>query len=285
VWIIVTYVFISCGFVDYDPIKHTRRNWNLNHTARQHEIFRLVQKKSSCSISDLARILQVSGETIRRDVKRLAEQDLVVKTHGEISLPVENEEPPIMNRMLRQVEEKKRIADAVATRIDDGDSLIIDTGSTTAFCAQALRNHSNLTIVTNSSYISNLLATRNGNRVFMTGGELRPHDAAAFGPSVINFLGSFHTQKSILSIGAVHSEKGCMNYELCEAEFSRAVIAQSDYVIMATDASKFGKVGLAKVCDFANIDLLVTDQRPGRATDKQMGSHNVELLVADTVPM
>ena len=204
----------------------------------------------------------------------------MVKTHGGISLPIESEEPPIMNRMLRMVEEKKRIADAVAATIEDGDSIIIDTGSTTAFCAQALRNHSNLTIVTNSSYISNLLATRNGNRVFMTGGELRTHDAAAFGPSVIEFLSNLHTHKSILSIGAVHLTKGCMNFELCEAEFSRAVIEHSDYVIMATDASKFGKNGIARVCDLERIDMLVTDKTPNPKLRKQLTAKNVKLTVA-----
>ncbi|MBX2838929.1 MAG: DeoR/GlpR family DNA-binding transcription regulator [Gammaproteobacteria bacterium] len=252
----------------------------MRNTQRQHEIFRLVQKRGSCTISDLARELQVSGETIRRNVRQLSEEGLVVKTHGEISLPIESEEPPIMNRMLRMVEEKKRIADAVAAEVEDGDSLIIDTGSTTAFCAQALRNHSNLTVVTNSSYISNLLATRNGNRIFMTGGELRSHDAAAFGPSVIDFLRNFHTHKSILSIGAVHVTLGCMNYELCEAEFSRAVIAHSDYVIMATDASKFGKNGIAKVCDLAKIDMLVTDQVPSPKMRKQLTAKDVQLKVA-----
>ncbi len=252
----------------------------LSSSQRQHEIFRLVQKRGSCSISDLARELQVSGETIRRNVRLLSEEGLVLKTHGGVSLPMESEEPPIMNRMLRTVEEKKRIADAVAAQIEDGDSLIIDTGSTTAFCAQALRNHSNLTIVTNSSYISNLLATRNGNRVFMTGGELRPHDAAAFGPSVISFLGAFHTHKSILSIGAVHLTKGCMNFELCEAEFSKAVIAHSDYVILATDASKFSKSGIAKVCDLEEIDMLVTDQKPNPKMCKQLIAKNVKLTVA-----
>ena len=252
----------------------------MKNSQRQHEIFRLVQKRGSCSISDLARELQVSGETIRRNVKQLSQEGLIVKSHGGISLPIESEEPPIMNRMLRMVEEKKRIADAVAAAIEDGDSIIIDTGSTTAFCAQALRNHTNLTVVTNSSYISNLLAPRNGNRVFMTGGELRPHDAAAFGPSVIQFLSNFHTHKSILSIGAVHKTNGCMNFELCEAEFSRAVIEHSDYVIMATDASKFSKHGLAKVCDLADIDLLVTDQKPDPKIVDQLNINEVNLLVA-----
>lgn len=252
----------------------------MSRSMRQHEIYRLVQKQGSCSISELARTLNVSGETIRRNVRTLSSEGLVVKVHGGISLPIQNQEPPIMNRMLRMVAEKKKIAEAVAREIESGDSLIIDTGSTTAFCAQALRSHDNLTVITNSSYISNLLASRNGNRVFMAGGELRGHDAAAFGPSVIDFIRRFSVDRSILSIGAVHPQHGCMNYELCEAEFSRAVIEQSGQVILATDASKFGASGLARVCGLDEVDILVSDVTPDPPLRSLLQRNDVRLVVA-----
>ncbi len=247
---------------------------------RQQEIYRLVQVKGACSIAELARELDVSGETIRRNVKDLVQEGLIVKSHGGISLPSHNQEPPIINRMQRKVEEKKRIAEAVSSRVEDGDSIIIDTGSTTAFCAQALRAHSNLTVVTNSSYIANLLATRNENRVFMVGGELRAHDAAAFGSHAIEFVENFHAEKCILSIGAIHSDRGCMNFELCEAEFSRAVLKHSDYAILASDSSKFGRTGIARVCGFDGINLLVTDEIPNAPLDTRFGDADVEVLVA-----
>jgi len=252
----------------------------MNQSIRQHEIYKLVQKKGTCTISELARLLNVSGETVRRNLKGLTAEGLVVRVHGGVSLPLENQEPPIVNRMKRMVAEKKRIAEAVADRIEDGDSLIMDTGSTTAFCAQALLGHSNLTIVTNSSYIANLLASRNGNRVFMAGGELRAHDAAAFGPSVINFVKDFQTDKSVLSIGAIHPQNGCMNYELCEADFSRAVLDQSNLVILASDASKFNRNGIARVCDLDRVDLLVTNESPGHSLLSKLQEAKVEVIVA-----
>ena len=247
---------------------------------REHDIYRLVQRKGSCTISELARALNVSGETIRRNVKKLSAEGLVIKRHGGITLPIQSQEPPIMNRMQRSVSEKKRIAELVASQIEDGDSVIIDTGSTTAYCAQALQGHSNLTIVTNSSYISNLLASRNGNRVFMAGGELRAHDAAAFGSSVIDFFKSFHADKSIISIGAVDARHGCMNYELCEAEVARVVIQQSELVILATDATKFGQCSVAKVCDLGDIDVMVTDKQPSQALAQEIERSGVTLKLA-----
>lgn len=252
----------------------------MNQSIRQHEIYKLVRKKGTCTISELARLLNVSGETVRRNLKGLTAEGLVVRVHGGVSLPLENQEPPIVNRMQRMVAEKKRIAAAVAEQIEDGDSLIMDTGSTTAFCAQSLLGHANLTIVTNSSYIANLLASRNGNRVFMAGGELRAHDAAAFGPSVIDFVKKFQTDKSVLSIGAIHPENGCMNYELCEADFSRAVLDQSDLVILATDASKFNRNGIARVCDFGRVDVLITNEDPGQDLMSMLREARVEVLIA-----
>ena len=270
---------LICGLVTTFSHSQEASTPPMNRSIRQHEIFKLVQKKGACTIAELAVTLNVSGETIRRNVKGLAAEGLIVKTHGGIALPINNQEPPIMHRMQRMVAEKKRIAEAVAGYVEDGDSLIIDTGSTTAFCAQSLQAHSNLTVVTNSSYIANLLASRNGNRVFMAGGELREHDAAAFGPSVTEFVEKFHTQKSILSIGAIDASKGCMNYELCEADFSRSVLKQSDQVILATDASKFGKNGVAKVCGFDEIDLLVTSAQPDEELTSQLKQSGVALVV------
>jgi DeoR family glycerol-3-phosphate regulon repressor len=266
--------------VDFTHQSQPKRHRIMNRSIRQHEIFKLVQKQGTCTISELARMLNVSGETIRRNLKGLTAEGLVVRAHGGVSLPIQNQEPPIVNRMQRMVVEKKRIAEAVSGRIEDGDSIIIDTGSTTAYCAQSLLRHSNLTVVTNSSYIANLLASRNGNRVFMAGGELRAHDAAAFGPSVISFVKNFQTDKSVLSIGAIHPDNGCMNYELCEADFSRAVISQSSYVILATDASKFDRNGIARVCDLDQIDLLVTNDHPGPNLTHKLQESRVELMIA-----
>ena len=172
----------------------------MNTSIRQHEIYRLVQSRGSCSIAELAGLLGVSGETVRRNVKNLVEDGLVARVHGGISLPLNDREPPILKRMQRNVAAKRAIAQELAQLVQDGDTLILDTGSTTAFAAQALLARHGLTVITNSSYIANVLAAKESNRIFMAGGELRPHDAAAFGPSVVAFLNQFEAQRAILSM-------------------------------------------------------------------------------------
>ena len=257
------------------------RLYTMKKSIRQHEIFKLVKSEGSSSIADIAEKLDVSTETVRRNVKRLVSEGLVVKVHGGIALPLHDREPPILKRLHHNVSAKKRIARAVAGLVEDGDNLIIDTGSTTAYIAQALMTRDDLTVITNSSYIANLLASNRSNHVFMTGGELRPHDAAAFGPSVIEFLRQFEAHRAILSMATVHETKGFMNYHLCEAEFSRAVMQQSEQVVVAADASKFGRSGLTRVCRLDEIDLLVTDEAPAEALGAALKSAEVEVVVSE----
>ena len=250
-------------------------------TVRQTEILKLVREHGACAIGQLAEQLKVSDETIRRNVKPLVSEGLVDKVHGGIVLPDQYREPPIHKRMRQQAEAKKLIAALVARRVRNGESLMIDTGSTTAYVAHALAGHSDLVVVTNSPYIAGLLAGRNGNRVFMAGGELRAHDGAAFGPETIAFIKRFEVRHAILSMGAIHADKGCMYYHLCEAEYSRAIIDQAEQVTVAADRTKFGRTSLVKVCDLAEIDALVTDQAPDARLARRLQEAEVELRVAE----
>lgn len=249
-------------------------------TVRQTEILKLVREQGACAIGQLAAQLQVSDETIRRNVKPLVSEGLVEKVHGGIVLPDQYREPPIHKRMRQQAEAKKRIAAQVAAGVRNGDSLMIDTGSTTAYVGHALADHSELVVVTNSPYIAGLLAARNGNRVFMAGGELRAHDGAAFGPETIAFVRRFEVRHAILSMGAVHADKGCMYYHLCEAEYSRAIIDQAERVTVAADHTKFGRTSLVRVCGLEEIDALVADRAPEPALARRLREAEVELRVA-----
>lgn len=250
-------------------------------SVRQSEILKLVRQRGSCTIGDLAQRLRVSDETIRRNVKPLVSEGLVLKVHGGIILPDRFNEPPIQRRMQDQRDAKERIADLVAAQIHNGDSLILDTGSTTTYVARALVEHSNLVVVTNSSQIASFLATRNGNRVFMAGGELRAHDGAAFGADTLDFVRRFQVRTAILSMGALHPEKGFMVYHLCEAEFSRAALAQAEQSIAVVDSSKFDRSSLVKVCELDAIDQLVTDSPPDRELAQGLAVAGVTVQVAE----
>ncbi len=245
---------------------------------RREEILRLVRVRGDCSIAELASALEVSDETIRRSVRPLVEEGLVEKVHGGVVLGGAIGEPPFQRRMQRQVAEKETIADLVADLVTSGDSIMMDTGSTNAYVARALRRHDNLTVVTNCTEIARILAPIPGNRVLITGGELRADDSAAFGTASIDFVSQFHVSFAILSIGAITAQGEFMDYHLAEAEFSRAVIRQAATTIVAADHSKFGSHAFVKVCDSDHIDILVSDRPPAHALAERLREAAIRVL-------
>lgn len=229
---------------------------------RRGEIKRLLQDEGTISIADLALKLGVSLETIRRDVKPLTNEGAITRIHGAVGLPQHLGEAPFELRMRENADAKRMIAQFVARTIGNGDSIMLDTGTTTSFLARELLQHRNLTVVTNSSDIARTLATVNGNKVFMAGGELRSDSGAAFGVSAIEFVSRFSVAHAVISIGAIDASGGVMDYDLEEAEFARTVLSRGARTVAITDATKFGRRGLVQVCGFGGFDELVTDLAP-----------------------
>ena len=249
---------------------------------REQEILRAVQAAGgSCRIGFLARQLNVSDETIRRNIKSLEASGLVKKVHGGVSLTglVSVEEPPFLRRMGRNTEIKKALAAHVAKKIENGDSLILDVGSTTAFVARALQHHQNLYVVTNSIAVAHMLTSRNNNRVFLAGGELRALDGAAFGLGAVDFIKQFNVKYAILSATAVNAKHGFMLSDIQEADISCAAMSQAETSIVIADNSKFGMKAPVKVKKLENIDMLVTDMPPDAQVAAMLDENDIEVEV------
>lgn len=248
-------------------------------TNRAAEILRLLRLHGSCRIVDLAETLQVSDETIRRNIRPLVRRGLVLKVHGGIMLPDRMGEPPFQNRMQENREVKQRIAALAALQIKDGDSLILDGGATTAHVALALTGHRGLQVVTNSTEIARTLVGGEGNSVYMACGELRADDAAAFGIRACEFVRQFHVRHAILSIGAVNAW-GFMDQHPCEAEFARAGMAQAERVLVVADRTKCGRDGFVRVCGLDEVDMLITDAEPPSSIARPLADAEVDVLIA-----
>jgi DeoR family glycerol-3-phosphate regulon repressor len=252
----------------------------MNHSKRHGEILRLVREEGTISIADLAARLDVSLETVRRDVKPLTNDGSVLKMHGAIGLPSLAGEAPFERRMRENADAKRAIAKHIAATIRDGESVMLDTGTTTSFLARELLGHRRLTVVTNSSDIARTLATVNGNKVYMAGGELRSDSGAAFGASAIEFVSRFSVNHAVVTAGAVDASTGIMDYDLDEAEFARMVVSRGMRALVATDHSKFGRQGLVKVCSFSGFHELVTDRMPPRDITAAIGEAGARLTIA-----
>lgn len=252
----------------------------MNYSKRHGEILKLIQEEGTMTIARLAEKLGVSLETVRRDVKPLARDGAILKMHGAIGLPSVIGEAPFERRMREQADAKRVIAKLVAATIRDGESVMLDTGTTTSFLARELLGHRRLTVVTNSSDIARTLATVNGNKVYMAGGELRSDSGAAFGVSAIEFVSRFTVNHAVITAGAVDVQHGIMDYVLEEAEFARVVLTRGTRRIVVTDHTKFGRQGLVQVCGFADFDELATDLPPPGDVARAVEEANATLLVA-----
>ncbi len=249
---------------------------------RQMEILAELHLTGSSRIQDLAQRLSVSEETIRRNVRQLEKAGSVRRVHGGVHLPdYRFQEPTFQQRMDEQREAKKGIARHIASIVQNGDSLIFDIGSTTAYVAQALINHSDLFVVTNSINVASSLATRNNNRVFLAGGELRGHDGGSFGVEALTFVRQFAVRYAILSATAIDAERGFMLMDLQEAEFTREIMQCAPTRIVVADSTKFGMVAPVKVTEAQEIDLLVTDEAPPADVADFLKSAEVDIAIAE----
>ena len=250
-------------------------------TQREVEILQALSDTGAARILDLSRRLNVTEETIRRNVKRLAAQGLVTKLHGGVQLRDWTPEPPFAQRVTEHAEAKRAIARAVAQAIPDGAALFLDVGTTTAYVAQALRGHKGLMVVTNSLAVAQALAPVEGNRVFMAGGELRAHDGGAFGAEALAFVRQFRVDFAVLSAAAVTAEAGFLLRDLREAEFARAIIAGADRTIMAVDASKFGRSAPIRIAETGAVARMITDTAPPAAIRRLLTTAGVIIDIAN----
>jgi len=249
---------------------------------REEEILRtLFRAGGSCRVSYLANELGVTLETIRRNVRTLETRGIVRKVHGGVHLVEDILEPSLQSRLDTKVDAKEKLASAVAEIISDGDSVFLDIGSTTAYVARALKDHNDLFVVTNSVFVANELASKNNNRVFMAGGELRPHDGGAFGVEAQDLIKRMNVRFAVLSAGAVNADPGFMLHDLQEANLARLAIHSAQVRVVVADGEKLGKRAPVTLEEASKIDLLFTDRQPSKEIRNMLEVNEIDLVVAD----
>lgn len=234
-------------------------NNRTNH--REVELLEALRRVGgSARNANLAEVLGVSEETIRRTAKSLAKADLVRRVHGGIFLANAEAEHSVFARLGHRSAEKHKIAEAAASLIPNGACVFMDVGSTTAFVAEALRAHKKLTVITNSMNVAQTLLNRNGNRVYMSGGELRHNEGGAFGPEALDYIKRFYFDFAILSVDGIDAHGGFFLRGSEEAAMAKVVIERTRHKIVAADHLKFGQTGPRVVCDPDKLDTFVTDR-------------------------
>lgn len=244
------------------------------------EILRRVDMLGTVTVQELSQIMGVSDQTIRRVTRPMAERGALRKVHGALVSNKSALDPPFLSRMTLNREAKVAIAHTVAEIVQDGDSLVIDTGSTSAFIAQMLRNRRDLTIVTNSAFVASTLAMVPGNNVSMAGTQLRDHDGASFDRSAFQVVERSQVDYCLLSASMAHPDKGFLVHEQCEVDMAFAMMDSASHCIMAVDASKFqpaDRKPALRQPDLKEGDILVTDAAPPAAFQPGLSHLNIRV--------
>jgi DeoR family glycerol-3-phosphate regulon repressor len=257
---------------------------------RREKIVDLVRERERVTVDFLAQELSTSCETIRRDLTELSARGHIRKFHGGATLPElsgANLEGSFQARMQEHLREKRAIARGAAALFSPGDTLFIDTGTTTVIFAEELARLSRLTVITNSIAIAQTMARSagNGNRVFLIGGEYSDDAGENVGTLAIDQIARFHASHAVLTVGAVEPE-GILDYDLAETEIASAMVAQSRAVTILADSSKLVRSALFQVCPLTDVDRLVVDRAPGGPIAEALQAAAVEVIVtptADTV--
>jgi DeoR family glycerol-3-phosphate regulon repressor len=251
---------------------------------RQRLIVDHVNSHGRVTVDALAASMSISRETIRRDLAALAGKGLIFKFHGG-ARPVDaprrerSGEEPFQARMSENVEPKRRIAAAAAALFKSGDTLFVDTGTTTVFLAEELGRRSGLSLITNSCAIADHVSRGEGARVFLIGGEYRAGAAENVGRLAIEQIRTLKAEHVVLTVGALDVD-GVFDFDLQEAEVAREMIARARRLTVVLDASKLGKAAIFQVCPLDRLERVVVDQSPPSPIAEALADANVDVIVA-----
>jgi DeoR/GlpR family transcriptional regulator of sugar metabolism len=253
----------------------------MKNKKRQAKIIATLRKEERATVGELAALFTVSRETIRRDLTELAHSGKIQKIHGGAILPRVFGEGSFGQRMSENAEAKARIAARAVELFCAGETLFIDTGSTTLYFAEKLADVSGLTIVTNSTEIARTVSSSNmDNRTFLLGGEYSNDNRQTVGTMVASQIRSFRVHHTVLTVAALDVRTGVMDFNIEEAQVAHAMIEQSETLTVLVDGSKFNKLASFEVCPLSRIDQLVCDITPPDPLAEALEVAGVKTVIA-----
>lgn len=255
----------------------------LSQDSRQQQILELVQKRGFMSIEALAEHFSITPQTIRRDINQLCDRELLQRYHGGAGLPSSVQNIAYQTRQVQALEEKRRIAQALARHIPDDASLFINIGTTTEEVAKALLSHRGLRVITNNLHVASIMSQNEGFEVIVAGGVVRPRDRGIVGETTIDFLGQFKVDFGIIGISGIDADGSLLDFDHREVRASRCIISNSRQVFLAADHGKFGRNAMVRLGNLSELDAFFTDRVPPPAICDLLVAHDVRLHVAEAV--
>lgn len=253
-----------------------------NTTQRREAILQLLTRQGTVQVTDLVQEFEVSAVTIRSDLSALEAQGLASRSHGGATLT----RTPPPEQSIRQKDainhlQKERIGALAATLVEEGDNIIIDSGSTTISLARQLREANGVTVMTNGLNIAWELADAPGVELILTGGLLRKQSLSIQGSQAEATLQAYNFDKLFLGVDGCDLQFGVTTHHEAEASLNHKMVERAKKIIVLTDASKFGRVSLHRIVQLDRVHTIITDASISPEYREGLQRLGIELLIAD----
>jgi len=248
---------------------------------RREKILELIREDGHAKVMDLSRIFKVTEVTIRQDLEKLEKDGDVIREHGGAFL--KNIDLNVRNFSLQNQDnltEKIMIAYKAIEFIEDGDTIILDSGSTTTEIAKLINGFKNLTVITNALNIALILGAQPGVNVIVTGGEFKAPTLSLTGQKAADFFQNLHVDKLFLATAGIALKSGLTYPGISDICVKRAMIESANDIYLVADSSKIGKNAFASLGALSLINYLITDSKINQEDVKWLKNFDVQFIIA-----
>lgn len=247
---------------------------------RHQAIVKLINTNGKVTISELTSLFNVSSETIRKDLLILEKSKLLIRTHGgAISNANNNTLKPLIERLHTNTPEKAQLCSIAVKYINDGDTIAIDSGSTSVELAKLIVDKfSKLTVITHCLDVFNILMPNDGIDVVLCGGEYKRNEKAFCGNLTVDTINQIHTEKFFLFPSGISLKFGIMDYDGDILRNQKAYMNNTDKIFVLADSDKFEKAAYLKICEINRDYTYITDSGLPDEIFKEYKQNNIDIV-------
>jgi DeoR/GlpR family transcriptional regulator of sugar metabolism len=247
---------------------------------RRTQILQILHAQGRVKVDELKNRFGTSAVTIRNDLNELNLRGLLQRSHGGAVRPnTILRESPVRERLRTHSDEKRRIGAMAATLINDGETIILDSGTTTLEIARHIKNKQSLQILTNGVNVAVELLDAAGIQTFIVGGTVRGDSASIVGRSTEEMLEQFAADKLFLSGAGCDPDFGVSGANLEETMVNRAMLRIAREVILVSDSTKFSKRSMSRIAPFSEIDIVISDTSLQPELQEKIQSYGCKLIL------
>jgi DeoR/GlpR family transcriptional regulator of sugar metabolism len=249
---------------------------------RREKILELIREDGHAKVTDLSRVFKVTEVTIRQDLERLESEGYIVREHGgaylkDIDLNVRN----LILQNQEHLTEKMAIARKAVDFIKEGDTIILDSGSTTTEIAKLINGYSTLTVITNALNIAFILGAQAGINVHVTGGEFKAPTLSLTGQKAADYFQNLHVDKLFLATAGIALKSGLTYPGISDICVKRAMIESANEILLVADSSKIGKNSFASLGPLSLINYLITDANIKPEDMEWLKTYDIKFVLAE----